>query len=831
MRTWLKVTIGIIVSLIIIFIVGGYILYNSLLESLPIYQGELKAPSLKSEVKIYFDSLAVPYIVANTDEDVSFTLGYLHASERIFSMDMMRRAGEGRLSEIFGVETLPFDKMFRTVGLGRTAKMIKEKMNPEGLKLLEAYSRGVNFYIEEKKNDYPVEFDVLGYQPEEWKPEHSIIVIRMMAWELNLGWWTDLTFTELVQKLGEEKVKEILPGYPENAPTIIPSDIKKFSQINSNFIETDKAFRKFIGMTGTHLGSNNWVVNSQMSASGKPIIANDPHLAYRAPGIWYAAVIKSPNLPDGKAGWNAAGVTLPGVPGIVIGKNENISWTLTNIMTDETDFYFETLDSSRTKYLLDGKWIDLNIIQDTIETRDGIREPIEIKYTHRGPIISNIHPYTFVFNKDESTYPPISMRWLGNEFSDEMDAFLKINKAKNWNEFKSAVEKFNTPGQNFVYADREGNIGYIFGGALPIRPNNATTFVFDGSTAKNDWKGFVPRNELPYLFNPSANLPTGQAGFIATANNKVMKDFKYHITNLWEPSSRIERITELLQSKQKHSVEDYMKYQEDILSPYAKQIVPYILFAFQDVEVKDKNLSRALQLLEEWNYEMDKYQQAPAIFLTFFDKLMKNIYMDEMGEDLFNQYVFLANVPYRNIPELLQNPFSDWFNDVKKNERKTRDDVIRESMNDALDELENKLGKEVKFWQWGNLHTVTFKHAFAGVSWILDEVINIGPYEISGDGTTIFNTEYSFSESIEKYPLFRHEPFDCELGPSMRFIYDFAKPDEFYLILTTGQSGNIFSDHYKDQTELFLNGKYMKIRTDEASITNQQNSLLRLLPK
>lgn len=817
MRTWLKVTIGIILSLIIIFIVGGYIFYNSLTESLPNYEGELKAPSLKSEVKIYFDSLAVPYIFAENNEDVAFTLGYLHASERMFSMDIIRRAGEGRLSEIFGVETLPFDKMFRTVGLSRTAKMIKEKMNPEGLKLLEAYSHGVNYYLEEKKNEYPVEFDVLGYEPEEWKPEHSIIVIRMMAWELNLGWWTDLTFTELVQKLGEEKVKEILPSYPENAPTIIPTDLKKFAQISTNFIETDKAFRKFIGMTGTHLGSNNWVVNSQMSLSGKPIIANDPHLAYRAPGIWYAAVIKSSK-------WNAAGVTLPGVPGIVIGKNENISWTLTSIMTDETDFYFETLDSSRTKYLLDGSWKDLIVIEDTIETRDGIREPIEIKYTHRGPIISNIHPYNFVYNNDESTYPPISMRWLGNEFSDEMDAFLQINKAKNWNEFKSAVEKFNIPGQNFVYADREGNLGYVFGGALPLRANNAATFLFDGSTIKNDWKGFVPRNELPYLFNPTQN-------YIATANNKVIKDFKFHITNLWEPSSRIERITELLQTKSKHSTEDYMKYQEDILSPYAKSIVPYILFAFQDVDVKDENLSQSLKLLREWNYEMDKYQQAPAIFLTFFDKLMKNIYLDEMGDDLFNQYVFLANVPYRNILELLQNPFSDWYNDIKKNERKTRDDVIRESMNDALDELESKLGKDVKDWQWGRLHTVTFKHAFSGASSLLDGVINIGPYEINGDGTTIFNTEYSFSESIEKYPLFKHEPFDCELGPSMRFIYDFAKLDEFYLILTTGQSGNIFSDHYKDQTELFLNGNYMKIRTDEASITNQGNSLLRLLSK
>ena len=817
MRTWLKITIGIIASLIIIFIVGGYIFYKSLTESLPIYEGKLTAPSLTSEVKIYFDSLAVPYIVAENDEDAAFTIGYLHASERMFSMDMIRRAGEGRLSEIFGEETVKFDRMFRTVGINRTAKMIKEKMNPAALKLLEAYSRGVNFYLKEKKNKLPVEFDVLGYQPEEWKPEHSIIVIRMMAWELNLGWWTDLAFTELVQKLGEEKVKEILPGYPENAPTIIPENIKKFAKINTNFIDTDKAFRKFLGMTGTHPGSNNWVINSELSASGKPIMANDPHLAYRAPGIWYAAVIKSPT-------WNAAGVTLPGVPGIVIGKNDNISWTLTSIMNDETDFYFETLDSTHSKYLVDGNWKDLEIIQDTIYRRDGIGVPIEIKSTHRGPIISNVHPYDFIFNEDERTYPPISMRWLGNEISDEMDAFLQINKASDWKEFKSAVEKFNIPGQNFVYADKEGNIGYVFGGAIPIRSSNSTTFLFDGTDSKNDWKGFVPRNELPYLFNPSQK-------YIATANNKVIKDFKYHITNLWEPSSRIERITELLQTKSKHSVQDYIRYQSDVLSPYARTIVPFILNAFKNVEIGDDNLRASLQLLREWNFEIDKYQQAPTIFLTFFDKLMKNIYLDEMGEDLFNQYIFLANVPYRNILELLQNPTSSWYNDVKKNELKTRDDVIRQSLTDALDELERSIGKDVKDWQWGQLHTVTFKHAFAGISWILDEVVNIGPYEVSGDGTTIFNTEYAFYQSIKNSPVFHHNPFDCELGPSMRFIYDFAKPDEFFLILTTGQSGNIFSDHYKDQTELFLEGKYMKIKTDIESIKDSGNSLLVLTSK
>jgi penicillin amidase len=274
-----------------------------------------------------------------------------------------------------------------------------------------------------------------------------------------------------------------------------------------------------------------------------------------------------------------------------------------------------------------------------------------------------------------------------------------------------------------------------------------------------------------------------------------------------------------------------MNYQRDIFSSYAKQMVPHILSAFENVDVKDKNLKQSLQLLSEWNFEMNKFSQTPAIFLIFFDKLMKNIYLDEMGDDLFNQYVFLANVPYRNVLELLGNQYSIWIDDKNTNEIESKNDIIRKSLVNALEELEKKMGENIKDWQWGRLHTVTFRHPFSGASGLLDGLIEIGPFEISGDGTTLLNSEYPFSESNEEYNLFRHDPFDCELGPSMRFIYDFAEPDEFYLILTTGQSGNILSDHYNDMTELWLEGKYMKIKTDIESIRAVQNKLLKLLPE
>ncbi len=822
MPKWIKITIGITVSFIIFFLIGGYFIERMLKSSLPEYSGELKTSGISKNIEIYCDSMAVPYIFAETDEDAAFALGFLHAQERLFTMDIVRRAGEGRLSEILGEKTLPFDKMFRTVGIKRNILKNLNKYNPRVLSILKSYSDGVNLYISKAKGKYPIEFDVLGYDPYEWEPVHSLIIVRLMGWELNMSWWVDFTFAQIVQELGKEKALEILPDYPENAPYIIQSDYKKLTALNSSLIETDKQFRNFLGIYGTHLGSNNWVVNSKMSESGKPIIANDPHLAFSAPGKFYAVVIKSKELAGGKAGWNAAGVSIPGVPGIVIGMNDNISWTMTNIMNDDADFYIEKIDSSGKNYFVNNSWKELKIFKDTIKVKDADNYVYEIKETHRGPIISDIHPGTLLFSEEQIKMPAISMQWIGNEFSDELNAFFNLNKAKNFIEFRNALKDFSLPGQNFVYTDKEENIGYVFAARVPLRKSNNPTLIFDGTTTENDWQGYVPFNELPYLLNPPQN-------YIATANNKVIKSFKYHISNLWEPSSRIDRIMELIHSKDVHSKEDFMKYQTDINSPYAKIVTKYILDAFKGIKIQDKNLKKSLELLSEWDYEMNSQSQAPAIYSSFLNHLLKNTYYDELGKELYNQFVFIANVPYRSILQILKNPNSSWFNNITTNKIETRDEIIRKSLSYALTELENKLGKNVASWQWGNLHKVFFKHSFSGQAAILDNFINIGPYNIGGDGTTIFNTEYPFFEANEEIGLLDHEEYENILGPQMRFIHDYADPDNFYIILTTGQSGNVMSDHYSDMTPLWLNGKYMKICTNETDIRNSKNKLFKLL--
>lgn len=822
MPRWIKIVIGILFSILFIFLIGGYFIEKMLKSSLPEYSGELKTDGIKKDIEIFRDSMAIPYIFAESDEDAAFALGYLHAQDRLFSMDLVRRAGEGRLSEILGEKTIPFDKMFRTVGIKRTIEKNINLYDPKVIRILESYSDGVNLFIKNFKGNYPIEFDILGYDPYEWEPIHSLIIVRLMGWELNMSWWVDFTFAQIVQKFGKEKALEILPDYPENSPYVIQTEYKKLASLNSSLIETDKQFRNFLGIYGTHLGSNNWVVNGKMSSSGKPIIANDPHLAFSAPGKFYAAVIKSKDLNNDKTGWNAAGVTIPGVPGIVIGKNEDIAWTMTNIMNDDADFYIEKIDSSGKNYFLNNTWKELRIIKDTIKVKDADDYIFEIKETHRGPIISEIHPGTFLFSEEQIKMPAISMKWLGNEFSDELNAFLKLNNAKNIPDVRAAMKDFSLPGQNFVIADKEGNIGYVFGARVPLRKSSNPTLIFDGTTTENDWLGYLAPNELPYLFNPSQN-------YIASANNKVVKNFKYHISNLWEPSSRIERILELLNSKNIHSKEDFMEYQIDVYSPYAKKLVKYILDSFNGIKIHDKNLQQSLELLSEWDFEMNSQSQAPAIYSVFFIELLKNTYYDEMGKELYNQFVFIANVPYRSIIQIIENPNSSWFDDIKTKKKETRDEIIRKSLSDALTQLEQKLGKNIANWQWGNIHKVIFKHSFSGQSAVLDKFINIGAYSIGGDGTTIFNTEYPLFESNKEISLLNHEPFENILGPQIRFVYDFENQEDLFLILTTGQSGNVLSKHYNDMTKYWIEGKYINVKTDEQSIRNSKNKLFKLL--
>lgn len=819
MSSWKKALVGITFVLIVAIAVVLILGYKMLTKSLAGYDGEKSVMGISAKVTIYRDRFGIPLIKADNDEDAAFALGYVHAQERLFQMDILRRAGEGKLSQVFGNKLISIDKLFRTLGIYQSAKTNFPSLNDASKRILLAYSKGVNSFLKEAHGKYPVEFDILGYDPEPWKPEHSMIIAKLMGWELNISWWTDIVYSQLVQKFGEQKAKELIPDYLENAPTIIPSELKQVASIGNDLIDVDRAYRNFVGLTGTHIGSNNWVVNGLKSASGKPMIANDPHLGFTAPARWYFAMIRSNN-------WNADGFTIAGLPSIVIGKNQNIAWAMTNVMADDADFFSEKIDSTGRIYFIDGNWKPLIIHKDTIKVKNEPDVIYEIRKTSRGPIVSDVHQFKNMYSQNGMMNAVLSMRWTGFEFSDEIYSSIKLNRAKNWDEFKEALRYFTNPGQNFVYADRNGNIGYVCAAKLPIRATNSPTFVMDGTSSATDWKGFVPYDEMPKLFNPPQN-------FIASANNKTVKNFPYHISNIWEPSSRIERITELLTSKTVHSVDDFEKYQMDFVSPYAKRLTSYLLEAFKGVTLHDKNLKLSLELLGNWDFEMNAQSQVPTIYNFFLKHMIKNILSDELPDDILKEYVFIANVPYRKIIEMMENG-SSFFDDIRTPQIETRDDIIRKSLSDALSELEENYGADLTKWQWGQIHKVVFKHMFHDQSSLLDKLINVGPFEIGGDGTTIFNTEYSFPELFDKQKNSanpkRKELFENKLGPSMRYIYDFGDPDYFYMILPTGESGYFMNSHYKDMAEMWLRGKYIKLPLNENEFIRNSNHSLTLLP-
>ena len=801
MKTRLKIFLGICGSFLLIGLVSILILRYLVTKSFPPVDGELKVPGLIQPVTVERDEYGVPHLFAESEHDLFFAQGYVHAQDRLWQMDVSRRAGEGRLSEIFGSTTLKFDKLFRTVGMEQIAERIARNLHPESRELLQAYSDGVNAFISSHKGKYPIEFDMLNYEPEPWTPVHSILVARLMAWELNISWYVDLVLGELYKDFGEEKAKEIFPTYPENAPVIVPKGMKP-GMLPGNLlglVDVDREFRAFYGMSGTHIGSNAWAVAPEKSLSGKAMLANDPHLGFSAPSKWYEIHL------DG-GGFNVAGVSIPGTPLVVIGRTMHVAWGMTSTMADDADFYLE-MTNSAGEYLFKDAWHPMSVSVDTIAVKDSASVILTVKSTQHGPVVNDVNPVGSITSE-----VLVSMRWTGQDVSDEFYALYRICGAKDWSEFRAGVKEFTVPGQNFVYADDAGNIGYAAGVRLPIRSAQNPTLPMPGWTGEYEWNGFVPFEKLPSLYNPPQH-------FIATANNKLTDaSFPYHISNLWEPPSRIERLTEMLSKKEKLTVEEFQSIQLDYYSYFAKEMTPYILHAYDSVAAKSPEIQTALNYFGNWHFQLSRDDVPTTLFHVYFTHLLKNVFGNKMEESLFRKYIFVANIPYRTIPALFRNPDSPWFDDPATPRVERRDDVIRKSLEEAIAELKSTLGGEMKTWQWGLLHTLTFRHPF-GSQPPLGSVFNIGPFPVGGSGTTLNNGEY-----------FLADPYQTTLGPSMREIVDFARPEASRFVIPTGESGQPLNEHYSDQTELWLNGEYVLIPIDSAAAVSSARHALRLLP-
>ena len=810
----LKILVGVSIVLILFIIFSIFFVNRIIKKSYPQVEGEISLKGIKSEVRIYRDDFGIPYIEASNENDLYFALGFVHAQDRLFQMDITRRAGMGRLAEILGSKALEYDIVFKTVGFNEISKKLYDNSSPESKRICKAYTDGINAYLDYASGNFSIEFDLLNYQPEKWEPYQVYLIARLTAWELNLGWWVDVVYYQLQKKLSQEKFVQLIPDYPSDAAVIISARTKLELKHSSQKILRDKKYnlsddvvdllnqfysininaRRFLGMNEAYSGSNSWAVSSKLSESGKPIIANDPHLMYSVPSKWYIVSLNSPTL-------KTSGVTIPGSPSVVIGKNDKIAWGLTNLMLDDCDFFIERLDTTGTKYFFNNEWKNLEIKLDTIRIKDSSDFVFEIKSTHRGPLIQFANKFIAQSKLTES----ISMKWTGFELSDEVLTFYNINKAKNYREFREALKTFNCPAQNFLCADIDGNIFYKVGGKIPVRNYSNFLSPLDGTNSFNDWNSYLDFDHQPEMLNP-------EVGFIATNNNPPSFEFKYIVGNLWEPHSRAERIYQLLKSKSKFNVEDFKKFQMDVNSPFAKNISTHIVEAFENVNIINQNLKKAIELFRNWNGELKKYNPLSLIYNIFLVKLLENTLKDEMGDELYKQFLFVGNVPLRVIYQLLNNNYAysvSVFDNINTENIEYKDEIIRNSLAQTILELEKNFGKNFNDWNWSDVHQVRFKHLFSGQNKILDKLIDIGPYPVGGDQTTLLNTSFRF-----------YEPYENYLGPSMRQIVDLFTIDSSFVIITSGQSEHIGHKNYKDQSLMWLSGDYINFVTSKERYRN-----------
>ncbi len=770
-------------------------------KSLPQTSGTLEVEGLQSSVKVFRDSFGVPHIFAQNETDLFLAMGFIVAQDRLWQMDINRRAANGTLSEIFGSRTLEIDRLTRTIGIPKIASELSKTIASESRTMLTAYTAGVNACLTQNKSHLPIEFILLRYQPQQWKIEHSLAYQRLMAWSLELAWRVDPVFGELIDKLGVAKTSQIMPDYPANAPTIVTGQFNQFFRLQNKINKFAHSLFDLFGITGPGLGSNSWVISGIHTDTGKPMLANDPHLAHQNPSIWYEIHLKSPTI-------DCYGVCLPGIPGIVIGHNRAISWGLTNVMADGCDFFIESLNPENTdQYLYQNRWFDVTKIAEEIVVKDQPTVNLVTRFTHQGPIISDIHPVL----KNSSKI--ISLKWNGHLISDETLACYKIIKAENWDEFIDGLRHFSVPAQNYIYADTTGNIGYYCAGSIPIRRRGNGLIPQPGWNKNFEWLTSIPFEQLPHVFNPPG-------GIIVSANNKVVDKYTYHISTYWEPAYRVQRIRELLLMKDKFTIDDFKAIQYDQLSKHAQFLLPKIFEVLPRVEQNTTLKAYFYHALETWDLNLDAESVAPTIFEVFLTRLYKNIFHDEMGDSLFYNFLELPNIPIRIADNLITKGASDWFDNIMTPEtRESMQDIILASLEQTFDYLQAQFGETIYHWRWGNIHSLTFKHAL-GKQQPLDKLFNIGPLFLGGSYTSVNNAGYMPNK----------DDFHTLVGSSMRQIIDLSNRKNSLIVITTGQSGHPLSKHFKDQTPLWLTGGYHNAITDSTEICNSNFDLLILKP-
>jgi penicillin amidase len=809
----------------------------------PTTEGELSIPGLSAKVNVIRGEHGIPQIYADTAEDLFRAEGYVHAQDRFFEMDLRRHITSGRLSELVGKGGLETDRVIRTLGWRRVAEAELPTLKPETRQYLQAYADGVNAYIHRQGSPsrMSLEYAFLGtsvpdYRVEDWTPADSLAWLKAMAWDLRGDYTAELMRARLAGTMSLNQINELYPSYPFDthkpilsaqdwrAPQPSAASSAAKSAVPSAFVNA-KAPAKGEGASaqtspgalaayaaveralakvpvtmgrGDGIGSNSWVVGGGRTSTGKPLLANDPHLGTSIPGIWYQVGLHCRSI-SSSCPFDVSGYSFSGLPGIVIGHNQSIAWGFTNLGPDVSDFFLEQVRDKT--YLRDGKQVPLTTRTETIKIGGGGSESITVRSTEHGPILSDA--IDGIARAGES--PPVNgrpspgtyevaLQWTGIIPSKTADAIFGLNRATNFGEFREAAKSFAVPSQNLLYADTAGNIGYQAPGQIPVRSrymDSAPGFwIRPGWVSSWDWKGYVPFEQMPYAYNPPE-------GFIVAANQAVTPSTTPFLTTEFDYGFRSQRIRSLLEKNTKVTPATMSQIQGDTRSLFAPTLVKALL----SVDLQgDDFTAQAQDLLREWDFTTptgdSQAGAAAAYFNAVWSTLLDLTFNDELPKDLRadggDQWMQAVTV-------LLTKPRSAWWDDKRTaGVTEGQSEILRKALVDARLELTKKLGKEPADWQWGQLHTLTLTHQVLGgddVPGIVNEVFNRGPIELPGGSAIVNANGWDASLGLEE----PRKAFTVDWAPSMRMVVDLSNLDASHWVNQTGNSGHTYSAHYDDQ--------------------------------
>jgi penicillin amidase len=716
---YLNILIGIVVA----GVLG--IVYWFFWRPLPQTSGEVSAP-LSARVTVTRDKLGVPDIAAGNEEDLFFTQGYVTAQDRLWQMDGLRRFAAGDLAEIVGPGALETDRESRRMRMRRIAEEAYGTMPEKDRAEFAAYARGVNYFIQTHRNSLPFEFAILRYDPRPWSVVDSILVSLYMYRSLTTTWPDKIVKRNLLAAGDADKVNFL---FPTRAGTEVSP------------------------------GSNAWAISGRLTASGKPLLSNDMHLEYSIPGIWFMVGLRMP-------GMHVAGVALPGTPGVIVGHNDRIAWGVTNLHFDVQDLYAERIDEGTGRYLYRGKVEQARAEREIIRVKGTAAAELRYWVTRHGPIVAD----------------NLALRWTAAEPGLFQFPFIDVDRASNFEEFNQAFARLPGPGQNAVYADRDGNIGYHASGKLPIRRNYKGDVPVDGSSGDFEWDGYIPYEKLPNAFNPSD-------GLVVTANqNPFPADYEYPVQGTFATPYRSNQIRDMLRAKKNIKPEDNLRIQKDVYSAFHFMLARAIVAACDKRKVNNAELTDAIAMLRAWNGQMDKDEAAPFIITLAFEHFRTAA--AEIASP-GNGALYVTQMAPAPIARLLRERPAGWFHDY--------DEALVRSLFEAMEEGRRMQGSVVKKWLYGRYLRLTINNPVGHQLPLVHSYFDIGPIPASGSSTTVKQTT-------------------MRLGPSERFDADLSDWDNSLLNITIGESGEVLSSHYKDQWDAYYFGRSFPMKFDHVEV-------------